>query len=120
MTTGHRQMPMQLADNLDSQETVSYNIFGILMCTNNTSNDFDFWIFHLDAVARTNAFYGRGTGPINIDEAACDGSEMRLIDCPFDSTHDCTHAEDAAVDCSTTREQSVDMEESFTLPCCSL
>lgn len=54
-----------------------------------------------DSVARTNAFYGQGTGPINVDEAACTGSEMRLIDCSFDPSHDCTHAEDAAVDCST-------------------
>ena len=57
---------------------------------------------YTDAVARGNAFYEQGSGPINLDEAACTGSEMRLIDCPFDDTHDCTHAEDAGVDCSTT------------------
>ena len=38
--------------------------------------------------------------PSIFDEAACTGIESRLIDCPFDSTHDCTHAEDAGVDCS--------------------
>ena len=52
-----------------------------------------------DAVARTNAFYGQGTGPINLDDVACTGSESRLFDCPFPSAHNCQHSEDAGVDC---------------------
>ena len=53
-----------------------------------------------DALARTNAFYGQGSGPINIDDLGCTGSEMRLIDCPFSAIHNCAHSEDAGVDCT--------------------
>ena len=52
------------------------------------------------AVARTNAFYGQGTGPINFDDLGCTGSEQRLIDCPFTPIHNCRHSEDAGVDCA--------------------
>ena len=54
----------------------------------------------IDAVARTNAFYGQGSGPINIDDPGCIGSERRLIDCPFSPIHNCAHSEDAGVDCN--------------------
>ena len=50
-------------------------------------------------MARTNAFYGQGSGPINIDDPGCTGSERRLIDCPFSPIHNCAHSEDAGVDC---------------------
>ena len=53
-----------------------------------------------DAVARANAFYGQGSGPINIDDPGCTGSEQRLIDCLFSPVHDCVHSEDAGVDCT--------------------
>ena len=54
----------------------------------------------IDAAARTNAFYGQGSGPINIDDTGCTGSEQRLIDCPFSPIHNCGHSEDAGVDCT--------------------
>ena len=54
-----------------------------------------------DAVARVNATYGQGGTVINLDNLDCTGDEPRLIDCPFPAGHDCTHAEDAGVDCST-------------------
>ena len=53
-------------------------------------------------MARTNAFYGQGSGPINIDDVGCTGSEQRLLDCPFSSIHNCAHSEDAGVDCVAT------------------
>ena len=53
-----------------------------------------------DAVARTNAFYGQGSGPINVDDPACIGNESRLLDCSFSPIHNCVHSEDAGVDCS--------------------
>ena len=51
-------------------------------------------------MARSNAFYGQGSGPINIDDPGCTGNERRLIDCPFSPIHNCGHSEDAGVDCS--------------------
>jgi hypothetical protein len=56
----------------------------------------------LGATARSNAFYGQGTGPIHLDNLACNGSEIRITDCPSNpiGTHNCVHAEDAGVTCA--------------------
>ena len=53
------------------------------------------------AVARSNAFYGRGTGTILRDRVSCTGSETRLRDCRF-FTPDFfdSHFEDAGVQCN--------------------
>ena len=67
-------------------------------------------IYHIISTgsrAYYNAFFGRGTGPILLDDLLCTGSEARLIDCPrFTSqgigTYDfCPngHGEDAGVRC---------------------
>lgn len=46
------------------------------------------------------AFFGAGTGPIHIDNTACDGSEETLLDCAFRSpTNADTHNEDAGALC---------------------
>jgi len=54
----------------------------------------------------SNAYFGRGTGPILLDDLLCTGSEARLIDCPRSTsqgigTHDfCNgHYDDAGVRC---------------------
>ena len=53
-----------------------------------------------DAMAFSNARFGRGSGAIVLDNVACTGSEERLIYCPYDShTADCSHSEDAGVRC---------------------
>ena len=53
-----------------------------------------------DATALSNAFYGRGTGPIHIDDVACSGTETNILLCGYDSvTSDCGHSEDAGVQC---------------------
>ena len=61
------------------------------------------------AVAYYNAYFGRGTGPILLDDLLCTGSEKRLIDCPrytsqgigtFDNCPN-GHGEDAGVKCAT-------------------
>ena len=54
------------------------------------------------AVARGSAFFGQGTDPILLDDVACTGSETRLIDCTYASTHNCAHSEDAGVTCQGT------------------
>ena len=61
-----------------------------------------------DAIAYSNARFGRGTGPILLDNLACTGSEYNLTSCSYDSdTSDCTHYEDAGVRCNTTCGYSV-------------
>ncbi len=60
------------------------------------------FLYHIGAVARTFSFFGQGTGPIWLDEVACQGDEASLAFCPFDSTHDCSHFEDAGVECIST------------------
>ena len=68
-----------------------------------------FYCTTIGAVAYSNAYFGRGTGPILLDDLLCTGREARLIDCPrFTSqgigTYDfCPngHGEDAGVGCAT-------------------
>ena len=57
--------------------------------------------FHsaLGAIARSNAFYGQGTGPILRDNVACTGQETRLRDCRFNAPFYDRHFEDAGVQC---------------------
>ncbi len=60
------------------------------------------YISYIDAVARSFAAFGQGTGPIWLDEVGCQGDEASLAFCPIDSTHDCSHFEDAGVECIST------------------
>ena len=96
MTLGIVLMPVWPADNWDSHVTVRCIPTSQHWSLNNCN------IHNIDAVARTNAFYGQGSGPINIDDPGCTGSEQRLIDCPFSPIHNCAHSEDAGVDCNPT------------------
>ncbi|XP_063956210.1 scavenger receptor cysteine-rich domain-containing group B protein-like [Lytechinus pictus] len=54
------------------------------------------------AVARGEAYYGQGSGPIYLDEVVCSGYESRLTDCSNSGwgIHNCGHFEDAGVECS--------------------
>ena len=56
-----------------------------------------------DAQAFSNAFYGRGSGPLYLDNVQCSGSEVDLFNCPGDTSPSCTHADDAGVRCNPTR-----------------
>lgn len=53
------------------------------------------------AIARTNAFFGRGTGAIVLDNVQCTGSEPTLLSCTTNpiGNHNCAHNEDAGVEC---------------------
>ncbi|CAM9276058.1 unnamed protein product [Lampetra planeri] len=51
--------------------------------------------------AHGGAYFGKGTGPIWLDEVECSGTESSLKDCAHDEygTHNCAHSEDASVIC---------------------
>ena len=56
------------------------------------------------AVAYYNAYFGRGTGPILLDDLLCTGSEARLVDCTHDGIGNYDycyrlHGDDAGVRC---------------------
>nr|QBA18369.1 VIgL family SRCR-related protein [Littorina littorea] len=58
--------------------------------------------FQAGAVAKSEAAFGRGTGPIVLDDIQCTGKEQDIRVCPARSfgTHDCSHTEDAGVICA--------------------
>ena len=53
-----------------------------------------------DAQAFSRAHFGQGTGPIQIDNVGCGGSESILIQCPHLTIDNCRHTEDAGVRCN--------------------
>ena len=55
------------------------------------------------AVAVSNARYGRGSGPIWLDNVNCVGTEARLANCRANpiGSHNCGHHEDAGVRCGS-------------------
>lgn len=58
-------------------------------------------------MAIIDGFYGAGSGTIQFDNVACTGMEASLTDCLFDSdTSDCSHIQDAGVNCSLTCESN--------------
>ena len=51
------------------------------------------------AQAFTNAHYGQGAGPIQLDKVQCRGSENSLLQCSHLATAICGHHEDAGIRC---------------------
>ena len=64
------------------------------------------WIqFYYDfvgAISFSSAAFGRGSGPILLDDVRCSGTELRLVDCAYGAIRSCSHSEDAGVRCSAT------------------
>ena len=59
------------------------------------------YLFLRNALARSNAFFGPGSGTIWLDDVKCTGTETSLDDCshrPWNHTN-CAHDEDVGVDC---------------------
>lgn len=56
------------------------------------------------AIAYSQARFGQGGGPIQLDEVTCIGDETRLGNCNANpiGINDCTHFEDAGVGCQGT------------------
>ncbi len=52
--------------------------------------------------AKTNAYFGTGTGRIWMDNLGCTGNESSIFDCEYGGwgLHNCSHSEDAGVECS--------------------
>ena len=53
----------------------------------------------IGAIAFGSAYFGQGSGPINLDDVQCTGTEAGLLDCTYNPTHNCVHFEDAGVRC---------------------
>ena len=53
----------------------------------------------IGAVAYSSAYFGLGTGPIQLDNVGCGGSESVLVQCSHTTKHNCGHSEDAGVMC---------------------
>ena len=61
--------------------------------------------FHQASQAFRAATHGQGSGPIWMDNLACSGNESQLFDCSHRGwgQHNCTHGQDASVECSSVR-----------------
>ena len=72
-------------------------------------------MFYLDAIALVRAHFGRGRGPIFLDDVRCNGSEIRIVDCPNKpNEHNCNHKEDAGVICT----RKLDVRKKGAYECC--
>lgn len=49
--------------------------------------------------AHGGAKFGKGTGPILMDDVGCSGDEETLFNCRHSKSHNCNHGEDAGVVC---------------------
>ena len=59
------------------------------------------YCYSAGAQALSFATFGRGTGPIYLDNLICTSNETRLVDCAHNgiANHNCLHSEDAGLRC---------------------
>jgi len=98
ITPGGVLMPPWCVDNWDTLMKVSKHAFKCL------KKHLQICLMYLDAVAFSNAHFGTGAGPIHLDNIGCNGSESKLIDCPWNLFGSCyySHREVAGVRCQST------------------
>ena len=55
----------------------------------------------IESTARGSAYFGRGEGPIYLDNVGCTGTETRLSQCSYNGVgiHNCGHHQDSGVIC---------------------
>ena len=51
------------------------------------------------ALSYSSAYFGQGSGPIQLDNVQCSGNEQNLLNCTHLTVHNCGHYEDAGVAC---------------------
>ena len=52
------------------------------------------------AIGRTSAYFGQGSGLVQIDSIQCAGTELQLQNCTYTQTNKCGHSDDVGVTCS--------------------
>ena len=70
------------------------------------------FIILLDGQATYNAYFGKGTGAVALEQVACTGSETSLLSCPSNTIFQtgCSHSDDAGVICQGNLQyESIDL-----------
>ena len=61
---------------------------------------------HAASVAIGSAYFGPGTGLINLNNVECMGTEQTILNCSFSSTITCNHGDDASVVCQASQGEN--------------
>ncbi|XP_019639400.1 PREDICTED: neurotrypsin-like [Branchiostoma belcheri] len=71
-----------------------------------------------EAYAISFGYFGRGAGPVLMDEVECSGGERSVVQCFHNGwyVHDCSHAEDAGVLCQAAPTVPTDVPATTTGP----
>ena len=70
-----------------------------------------FKMSYVGAIATNSASFGQGSGAISISSVGCDGTQARLIDCPFSTPSGCSHYHDAGVKCQPMQRGDISREK---------
>ena len=64
---------------------------------------YNIFLYSIDAIGYSNAYFGEGTGTIELDDVICLGTESTLLDCSHSTigTSSCEHYDDAGVKCQS-------------------